>query len=480
MTEPRGRVSTKTKIWFFLMKIFKLRKPKLFSYEELLPHQHVPPLKKTVENYINSCKATKTKDELVKLRQHADDFLKSVGPKLQLNLEHNSWTEENYITEWWTKSSYLSFTDSLLKLNFFGGGLLNPPTSRMTSRAAMIVDGYLKIYQEISAGKFKPPLLQNMIPLCTDQYRRFLATSRIPSTPVDSLKSWPASNHIAINHRHRWYIIDIEHDNCVMRTGEKNHRLNAKELEIIFDKIVQHGDLEGIVVTNLELNLAKVTGGNRGDWSSIRSAIINGSTRNEKCLELIESAILHITLEDEAEICSDGEINPTKLCYQLCTGGGKRWFDKSASLVVFQNGAFGAGYDHSWGDGAVTMNVYEKVIERERSEGYGPDGRIIGTAQLKLDPRRLLWENDEDIVSAMQPAVRHFNDVVDDIDLLVFEAPIGKDSLKQLKVSPDAFIQACLQLAHYRHQKRFVLTYEAAVTLLFKHGRYVVNKKIYD
>ena len=36
------------------------------------------------------------------------------------------------------------------------------------------------------------------------------------------------------------------------------------------------------------------------------------------------------------------------------------------------------------------------------------------------------------------------------------------------KVSPDAFTQLTLQLAHFRMHKKFVLTYEAAMTLLFK------------
>ena len=61
----------------------------------------------------------------------------------------------------------------------------------------------------------------------------------------------------------------------------------------------------------------------------------------------------------------------------------KRWFDKSISLCFFKGGLFGAGYDHSWGDGAATMNVYEQVILREGKIGYQA-GKIKVTLKLFL------------------------------------------------------------------------------------------------
>ena len=455
------------------MNVFQLRKPKLFAYNELLPNQKVPKLTETIDQYIASCIPTKTTSELDTLRTKSINFLKTIGPTLQLNLEHNSWTEDNYVSEWWTKNSYLMFRDSLLKLNFFGGGLLKPPSTIMTSRAAMLIDGYLDICQKISSGKLEAPLLQRMVPLCTEQYKRFHSTSRIPGESVDYLKTWSASEHIAVNYRHRWYIIDINQNDCVLGTGEKKHRVNAKEWELIFEKIVQNTNHDQ--PSKFELLLTKVTGGKRNEWSSIRSAISHGSTVNSKALELIESAVLHITLEDEIDISVDDcetDIDPTKLSMALCTGNGKRWFDKSVSLIAFKNGAFGAGYDHSWGDGAVTMNVYEKVLNYEQKIGYDHDGRILGEARLNLDPTRLLWEEDKDIVASMEIPSNYYDSIVNDIDMSVFNVPFGKEVLKKLKVSPDAFIQSCLQLAHYRYTNKFVLTYEAAVTLLFKSGRY--------
>ena len=46
-----------------------------------------------------------------------------------------------------------------------------------------------------------------------------------------------------------------------------------------------------------------------------------------------------------------------------------------------------------------------------------------------------------------------------------------KDSFVKGKVSPDAYMQICLQLAYYRLHRQFAPTYETASTRKFSHGR---------
>ena len=43
--------------------------------------------------------------------------------------------------------------------------------------------------------------------------------------------------------------------------------------------------------------------------------------------------------------------------------------------------------------------------------------------------------------------------------------------MKKMRVSPDGLIQFALQMAYYSITKTFPLTYEAAITTLFNHGR---------
>jgi hypothetical protein len=47
----------------------------------------------------------------------------------------------------------------------------------------------------------------------------------------------------------------------------------------------------------------------------------------------------------------------------------------------------------------------------------------------------------------------------------------GKGAIKRAGVSPDAWIQMCIQLAFYRLHKRFVHTYESGSARFYAHGR---------
>ena len=47
----------------------------------------------------------------------------------------------------------------------------------------------------------------------------------------------------------------------------------------------------------------------------------------------------------------------------------------------------------------------------------------------------------------------------------------GKETIKQCNCSPDAFLQMSMQIASYKNMGKFSLTYEAAMTRLFREGR---------
>jgi len=47
----------------------------------------------------------------------------------------------------------------------------------------------------------------------------------------------------------------------------------------------------------------------------------------------------------------------------------------------------------------------------------------------------------------------------------------GKGFVKNLKISPDAFVQMALQMTYFNDQNKFSLTYEASMTRLYREGR---------
>ena len=75
----------------------------------------------------------------------------------------------------------------------------------------------------------------------------------------------------------------------------------------------------------------------------------------------------------------------------------------------------------------------------------------------------------------MEDLARHqlqvYSEIRSDLDFHVGTVWIGKSEIKKLKVSPDAFYQLGLQLAYFRTVKKFGLTYESTITMLYKKGR---------
>uniref|UniRef100_A0A0K0CZ16 Carn_acyltransf domain-containing protein n=1 Tax=Angiostrongylus cantonensis TaxID=6313 RepID=A0A0K0CZ16_ANGCA len=63
-------------------------------------------------------------------------------------------------------------------------------------------------------------------------------------------------------------------------------------------------------------------------------------------------------------------------------------------------------------------------------------------------------------------------DLIDDVEMaLLVWTDYGKGFIKRLGVSPDAFLQMCLQYTYYKNQNKFSLTYEASMTRLYREGR---------
>ena len=48
----------------------------------------------------------------------------------------------------------------------------------------------------------------------------------------------------------------------------------------------------------------------------------------------------------------------------------------------------------------------------------------------------------------------------DDIQVHTITPPYGKGFMKKQRISPDGYIQMCMQLAYYRMHKGFAKTYE--------------------
>uniref|UniRef100_A0A8C3XP96 Carnitine O-palmitoyltransferase 1, muscle isoform n=1 Tax=Chelydra serpentina TaxID=8475 RepID=A0A8C3XP96_CHESE len=103
--------------------------------------------------------------------------------------------------------------------------------------------------------------------------------------------------------------------------------------------------------------------------------------------------------------------------------------------------------------------------------GYSEGGHCCGEPSTAMaPPQRLQWDIPEE--PSITCSYRVAKALADDVDFHCFQfTNFGKGLVKQFKISPDAFIQISLQLAHFWDKGNFCLTYEASMTRLFREGR---------
>jgi len=459
MFESPRKQSVTTKIWFVMMQIFKLRTPKTDDYQDYLPAQPVPKLKSTLDKYVKSYEGLMSPTELAKLANDAK-VLAEKGSEIQTKLEQRSLIERHYNAGSWLKDHYLKYDGSLMKVNMFGADTLSPPTSSLTARAAAITSGYIEFSQLISSKRLKPMMLQNLIPMDMSQFKQLFSTTRIPGPDGDYLVTRSESDYIVVTHRNRWYAITIYNDKTIYNETEKKVLVNAKELEVAFDTIIS----DPRKASELELALPKMTAMPRKQWCEYRRRLMSDY---DKYIDKIEGALLHVCLDDDATAKSD----PSELSKQWLTGNGQRWFDKSITLHFVTNGYFGAGYDHTWGDGLATMYAYDFAIKRELDTiRYDGDLGKIDNVKMRVKIDILSLKFDGDFADGGKVG-QYYTDLVAPVDVATFDVKYGKNQIKKLKTSPDAIIQFALQVAYYECYGRMPLTYEAAVTTMFDLGR---------
>lgn len=201
------------------------------------------------------------------------------------------------------------------------------------------------------------------------------------------------------------------------------------------------------------------------------------NAHNEHSLSMVESALFHVWLDDQKP-SGDEATTRQNLCRRSLHGNGANiWFDKSYTMIFFDDGQFTLNCEHSWADGAVTCHVTEEtnVIEHVCIT-YDAD---TGMIQPENDDRQsveylcLKWHNlEEDVMPLLKEEMEGVTKRIDDLDVghLDFKK-FGKDEIKKWKTSPDAICQMALQLANFKTRAKFSMTYEAGLARIFKDGR---------
>lgn len=459
----RSGLSMTTKIWAMVLKYSTwMRKPKLYSYEGILPYLPLPSLEHTIKNYLLSVRPLLNDDDFEKMQQLSESFRKNEGRKFQRYLWIKWLLTSNYVSDWWERFVYLrSRTPLLVNSNFYGIDNINIGSTRQTSRAANIIHSMIKFRSKLQYEQWKPMMLGDLIPLSSAQHERQFDTTRIPGVEADRLRHFKSSTHVVVLHRGRYYEV---------YTHYRGDLLMPADIELQLEKIVSDTSQPAYG----EEKLAALTAGERSHWAETRTRYFQRGGINNMSLDSIERAAFVVALDD-VEYAYDPN-NPTGLDkyahWLLCGDGTNRWCDKSYTVCIMKNARAGINVEHSWADAPVSAAMFESVLVEDNRCGYREDGRCRGEPRFSLAPVRLRFALNEDCLECIDKSLVVARSLVEDTDLVVLHyTDYGKGFMKTCKVSPDGYIQLVLQLAYYRDTGKLDLTYEASMTRLFRGGR---------
>ncbi|CAF0851547.1 unnamed protein product [Adineta ricciae] len=463
------------KVWGGLVKLFIGRNPSLYSYQSVLPQLPLPSLDDTLRRYLRTVRPLYSDAEYHQMEILADEFRRTIGRKLQRFLWLKWLISSNYVSDWWEKFVYLRGRSAIMvNSNFYGlDAAYIRPTTVQSARAANIVRATMQYRVRLDHEDIAPLMVQNMIPLCSSQYERQYNTVRVPGKEADTIVHYSDSQHVAVYHKGRWFKIYVFY---------QGQLLEPSELQMQFDEILR----DSVEPAYGEEHLAALTAGERPLWAEAREKYFSTGI-NRASLEAIEKAAFVLILDEEefdiGTLSADSSFmsnkqqseNFDKYAHASLHGKGyDRWFDKSFNFIISKDAVAGINVEHSWADAPVSGHMVEYVLKEDIAHlGYDDIGNTRGVPRFTPPkPVRLKWAISEDCNELIERSLAQAKKIFSDVDLHVYIQDIyGKGFMKKCKLSPDAYIQMALQLAHYRDSGRFNLTYEASMTRLYRDGR---------
>lgn len=443
---------------------------KTFDNQAQLPRLPIPVLEDTLKRYERSLLPLFPKTQVDEARCAISDFLKpgGVGVSLQNRLidyevkQKNSWLEEI-----WLNKAYLEYREPiLLNVNWWcefrdhPKGLVGAPNQGTASkfqleRSAGLISNLLNFNDALNKEQIKPEYSKG-IPLCMNQYRQQFGTTRIPLVNCDRIdSSYPClAHHIVVSYKNQLAKVPIY--------GPNGQRASISAIQRQLHRVVELVDQ--LSLAQLQPPVGVLTAEHRDVWARFRSRL-EQEPANADVLSVIDRALIVLCLDDSS---SSTCINESHLVMFRGFAGLNRWFDKAIQLIVTSNGRAGVNGEHTPADAAIPGRIFNDVLQSEPA--VDPEGFDV---KLKLEePALLSWKVDGATGEAIKAVKAKLPSFISTIQsTLLHYSNYGSTLIKQLKVSPDAYVQMALQLAYFRQHGQVAPTYETASTRAFLHGR---------
>ncbi|CAG8458610.1 2849_t:CDS:2 [Acaulospora morrowiae] len=428
----------------------------MLRYQKSLPRLPVPALSETLEKYLKSVKPLVNEEEFAKTVAAVTEFQKpgGIGEELQRRLleKANNPNVINWLEEWWNELAYFGYRDPVcVYVSYFFAYKDDKIRKDPAARAASVITAALEFRKLVVEEQLEPEYARNL-PLCMDSYKMMFNACRYPKKPTDfELTFDPATNnHMTVIRKNKFFIVDLVKDGT---------QLSTSEIESQIKKVYE------LAGNAKDPPIGAFTTENRDNWTNYRNLLLSASPENEKLLKKIESSVFAVCLDDTTPVTRD------ELSHACWVGDGRnRFFDKSLQFIIFENGKAGFCGEHSSMDGTPTCRLNDFIctsIANNKVNHGSPNVR----SGLPV-PEQLRFTLNKDILDAIAKAENNFDALVAKHDLRVLSYQgYGKNGIKKLRFSPDAYVQMIIQLAYYKMHGVSKATYESAQTRKFAHGR---------
>ncbi|MCP2341505.1 choline/carnitine O-acyltransferase [Actinomadura rupiterrae] len=432
--------------------------PRTFDNEDTLPRIPVPSLDDSGRRFLEWCAPLLTAEELAETERELAAFLRPDGPGRRLHAALEAYDASEGVHSWldtFWPYRYLGRRDRIaLNANFFF--LFKDAAAGQVGRAAGLIAAAVN-YKLLLDDERIPPIVQRGQPLTMEQNKFLFSTTRIPGAVQDTVRA-PYSDaspgpsparHIVVFHQGTMFRMDV--------IGSSGRPHTLPEITAGLDAILAAD-------ARPEASVGHLTTEARAEWAADRDALLAAHPSNAAALDTIETALFCVCLED---------LTPRdnlQACDQLLHGdSANRWFDKAVSLIVFADGTAGINVEHCGLDGTTILSFVDALLgapaeEQSAQSGAQPQGTpAVETVDFVLTDKLI------DKIRAADASFAQY--AADTATTTVSFDDFGSTRAKELKTSPDAFVQMAYQLAHRRAKGFLGATYESIATRHLRRGR---------
>lgn len=461
----------------------------MYQHQNQLKKLPIPDLKQTCDTYLANLKPLQTEKEHERTIDAVNQFLADgTGAYLDKELRDYAKNRNSYIEQFWY-DSYLNH-DSPVVLNLNPFFLLedDPFNNESNSvnpqvkRAALLTLSSLKFIKALKNEALPVDKLKNGQVLDMYQYSKLFGAARIPTDNGCVMQTDTKSNHIVVISKSQFYWFDVLNE---------NHDLILSESDLIinFNSIIKDS-LNTPANDIAKSSFGVLTTENRRIWSKLRNTNLFHNTTNEEILSIVDSALFVLCLDD-IKLDNLSDLAKNMLCGLLILDKGiqvgtctNRWYDK-LQIIITQNGKAGINFEHTGVDGHTVLRFVSDIytdsilsfahqINQNSPNLWNDDAKVAKHTNESLItiPRKLEWDLTPDLSLALRFAETRLSDLINQNEFKHLEFKnYGSSTIKNMKFSPDAFLQMAFQATYYALYGKVECTYEPAMTKHFFHGR---------